>query len=77
VTEGQRDGDKVVLRAFPAREAFTTRVTSPEYPQRRSRGRNPQIIRFCAQCERRYYAHTTAPIGGSWCVKGCGTGGWT
>ena len=33
VTEGQRDGDKVVLRAFPARETFTTRVTSPEYQE--------------------------------------------
>ncbi len=31
VTEGQWDGDKVVLMAFPDRETFTARVTSPEY----------------------------------------------
>ncbi len=31
VTEGQWDGDKVVLMAFPDREAFTAWVTSPEY----------------------------------------------
>lgn len=31
-------------------------------PPRRSRGRNPQIIQFCAQRERRCYAHTTVPV---------------
>lgn len=31
VTEGQWDGDKVVLMAFPDRETFTAWVTSPEY----------------------------------------------
>jgi hypothetical protein len=33
-------------------------------PPRRSRGRNPQIIQFCAQHERHCSAHTTAPNGG-------------
>ena len=33
-------------------------------PPRRSRGRNPQIIKFCAQHERHCSAHTTAPNGG-------------
>ena len=31
VTEGQWDGGKVVLMAFPDRETITARVTSPEY----------------------------------------------
>ena len=31
VTEGQWNGDKVVLMAFPDRETFTTWLTSPEY----------------------------------------------
>ena len=31
VTEGQWDRDKVVLLAFPDREAFMTWATSPEY----------------------------------------------
>jgi len=31
VTEGQWDRHKVVLLAFPDREAFTTWATSPEY----------------------------------------------
>jgi uncharacterized protein (DUF1330 family) len=31
VTEGQWDGDKVVLMSFPDRETFTAWVTSPEY----------------------------------------------
>ncbi len=31
VTEGQWDGDKIVLMAFPDRETFTAWVTSPEY----------------------------------------------
>ena len=31
VTEGQWDGDKVVLMAFPDRETFMTWLTSPEY----------------------------------------------
>jgi uncharacterized protein (DUF1330 family) len=31
VTEGQWDGDKVVLMAFPDRKTFTAWVTSPEY----------------------------------------------
>lgn len=31
VTEGQWDGDKIVLMAFPDREAFTAWATSPEY----------------------------------------------
>ena len=33
VTEGQLDGDKVILIAFPDREMFTTWVTSPEYQE--------------------------------------------
>ena len=33
MTEGQLDGDKVVLIAFPDRETFTTWVTSPEYQE--------------------------------------------
>ena len=33
VTEGQWDGDKVVLMAFPDRETFTTWLTSPEYQE--------------------------------------------
>ena len=31
VTEGQWDGDKVVLMAFPDRETVTVWLTSPEY----------------------------------------------
>ena len=31
VTEGQWDGDKVVLMAFPDRETFMAWATSPEY----------------------------------------------
>jgi uncharacterized protein (DUF1330 family) len=31
VTEGQWDGDKVVLMTFPDREAVTAWATSPEY----------------------------------------------
>lgn len=31
VTEGQWDGDKIVLMAFPDREAFKAWATSPEY----------------------------------------------
>jgi uncharacterized protein (DUF1330 family) len=31
VTEGQWDGDKVVLMSFPDRETFTAWLTSPEY----------------------------------------------
>lgn len=31
VTEGQWDGDKVVLMAFPDREMFMTWLASPEY----------------------------------------------
>jgi uncharacterized protein (DUF1330 family) len=31
VTGGQWDGDKIVLMAFPDREAFTAWATSPEY----------------------------------------------
>ena len=31
VTEGQWDSDKVVLMAFPDREAFTAWAASPEY----------------------------------------------
>jgi uncharacterized protein (DUF1330 family) len=31
VTEGQWDGNKVVLMSFPDRETFTTWATSPEY----------------------------------------------
>ena len=33
VTEGQWDGDKVVLMAFPDRETFTAWVASPEYQE--------------------------------------------
>jgi uncharacterized protein (DUF1330 family) len=33
VTEGQWDGDKVVLIAFPDRDTFMTWLTSPEYRQ--------------------------------------------
>jgi uncharacterized protein (DUF1330 family) len=33
VTEGQWDGDKVVLMDFPDRETFTAWVTSPEYQE--------------------------------------------
>jgi uncharacterized protein (DUF1330 family) len=33
VTEGQWDGDKVILLAFPDRETFMTWLTSPEYRQ--------------------------------------------
>ena len=31
MTEGQWDGDKVVLMAFPDRETFMTWLTSPDY----------------------------------------------
>ena len=31
VTEGQWDGDKIVLMAFPDRETFTAWLTSPGY----------------------------------------------
>ena len=31
VTEGQWDGDKIVLMAFPDRKTFTAWATSPEY----------------------------------------------
>jgi uncharacterized protein (DUF1330 family) len=33
VTEGQWDGDKLVLMAFPDRETFTAWMTSPEYQE--------------------------------------------
>jgi uncharacterized protein (DUF1330 family) len=33
VTEGQWDGDKVVLMAFPDRETFMAWVASPEYQE--------------------------------------------
>jgi Domain of unknown function (DUF1330) len=56
VTEGQWDGDKVVLMAFPDRETFTAWVTSPEYGHR---------IRRSVRCDtQRQQPSMPAPNGG-------------